>query len=345
MTGITVQHYNESGSEWNAYVYSHHAAANYHQYGWRNVLEKSFGHQVHYLTARNGRNEICGILPLVQMKSAMFGNFLVSLPFFNYSGILCSSEEATVSLLEKSRSMLRETGSDHVELRHMGSFEDGLVTKTHKVTMILDLEKDEDRQWKGLDAKVRNQVRKAEKSGLRTETGHLGLLDGFYDVFSRNMRDLGTPVYGKNFFRNILEIYPDTTKIVSVVMAGKPIASCLLTWYRDTLEIPWASSVRDFKELCPNTLLFWSAIRFAVQNGFSKFDFGRSTQGEGSYRFKKHWGARQVQLYWQYLLDDGVSVPELNPANPKYRMAIKMWQHLPVPVTNILGPRIVRNIP
>jgi FemAB-related protein (PEP-CTERM system-associated) len=227
----------------------------------------------------------------------------------------------------------------------MGSFEDGLVTKTHKVTMILDLENEVDAQWKGLDAKVRNQVRKAEKSGLRLAAGHLDLLDGFYDVFCRNMRDLGTPVYGKNFFRNILETYPESTKIISVMMAGRPVASCLLTWYRKTLEIPWASSIRDFKELCPNTLLFWGAIRFAVQEGFAKFDFGRSTLGEGCYRFKKQWGGRQTQLYWQYLLDSGVPMPELNPDNPKYRMAIKLWQHLPVPVTNILGPRIVRNIP
>lgn len=340
-----IQAYNEDGIAWDAFVTSQRDSTNYHQYAWRKVIEKSFDHKTFYLAARNSNNKICGVLPLVHMNSTLFGSFLVSLPFFNYGGLLCNEDGAGVVLLDKARCMLREVSGDHAELRHLHICLEGLATKEHKVTMILDLEKDEETQWKALDAKVRNQVRKAEKCGLTAVAGHMELLDGFYEVFCRNMRDLGTPVYSKDFFRNILETFPDTTCIISVMLEGKAVASGILVWFRNSLEVPWASSISDHRDKCPNNLLYWEAIRFAIGNGATRFDFGRSTPGEGTYRFKKQWGAKPVQLYWQYLLAEGENVPELNPHNPKYRLAIKIWQQLPVAVTKVLGPRIVRSIP
>lgn len=342
---ITAHLYNETGGAWDSFVARHQDGTNYHQYGWRKVMEKSFGHRTMYLTATNSRNEICGVLPFVQMKSLLFGNFLVSLPFLNYGGLIVSEKPAADILLHASRKMLDGTGVDHIELRQLKVCNEITATKQHKVTMILDLENNEGKQWDILDAKVRNQVRKAEKSGLRTVTGRLDLLDGFYKVFCRNMRDLGTPVYGRNFFRNVLEEFPDTTRILSVIHDGRTIASALMTWYKDTLEVPWASSNRDFRQLCPNNILYWEAIRFAIGLGVRTFDFGRSTPGEGTYKFKKQWGARPVQLYWQYLLREGEAIPEVNPKNPKYRFAIQAWQRLPLMLTNLLGPPIVRCIP
>lgn len=342
---ITTHLYNEDGSAWDAFVTSHQDSTNYHQYGWRKVLEKSFGHRTMYLAAANHHNEICGILPLVQMKSRLFGSFLVSLPFFNYGGLLISEDSATAMLLNASRKMLYGKDVDHIELRHLKMCDDVATTKQHKVTMILDLENNEEEQWKELDTKVRNQIRKAQKNGLQVVTGRMELLDGFYAVFCRNMRDLGTPVYGRNFFRNVLEEFPATTRILTVLHEGRAIASALLTWYKDVLEVPWASSNRDFRLLCPNNLLYWEAIRFAIGLGARSFDFGRSTPGEGTYKFKKQWGARPVQLYWQYLLRDGNALPEISPENPKYQLAIQAWKQLPLMITNLLGPHIVRCIP
>ncbi|MBW4056653.1 MAG: FemAB family PEP-CTERM system-associated protein [Proteobacteria bacterium] len=342
---MEIQFYKEPGAAWNTFVNCHRDSTNYHQYGWRDVIEKSFGHQTYYLAARDNKNEICGVVPLVYMKSAFFGKFMVSLPFFNYGGILCNTEEAESILLDEINRMRRNLQAEYMEFRHLTAPLKNLETKEHKVTMILDLQNDEDLQWKVLDPKVRNQVRKAEKNGLKVITGDFDLIDGFYEVFCRNMRDLGTPVYSRNFFQNILETFPDTTRIISVLLDGQTIASGLMTWFRDTLEVPWASSINDFKEKCPNNLLYWEAIRFAVRNGSTRFDFGRSTPGEGTFRFKKQWGAQPVQLYWQYLLKEGKKLPELNPDNPKYRLAIKAWQKLPVSLTKMLGPGIVKNIP
>ncbi len=342
---IAAHLYIEDGNSWDRYVDSHHDGTNYHQHGWRKVVENSFGHRTMYLAATNSQGEICGVLPLVRIKSKLFGSFLVSLPFFNYGGLLTSDDSAATTLLNASLKLLSGTGADHIEFRHLKMCDGIAATKQHKVTMILDLKMNENEQWNGLDAKVRNQIRKAEKSGLRTVIGREELLDGFYEVFCRNMRDLGTPVYGRIFFRNVLDEFPDTTRILSVMLGGKIIASALMSWYKDTLEVPWASSNRDFRQLCPNNLLYWEAIRFAIGNGSGKFDFGRSTPGEGTYNFKKQWSARPVQLYWQYQLRDGVALPEVNTKNPKYRLAIQVWRRLPLMITNILGPHIVRCIP
>lgn len=342
---ITTHLYNEDGTAWDAFVTSHQDSTNYHQYGWRKVVEKSFGHRTMYLAATNHHNEICGVLPFVQMKSRLFGSFMVSLPFFNYGGMLISEGSAASVLLDTSRNMLSGSGVDHIEFRNRTMFDEVMATKQHKVTLILDLKKNSEEQWTSFDVKVRNQVRKAEKNGLQTIMGRLDLLDGFYEVFCRNMRDLGTPVYGRDFFRNVLDEFPDTTRILSVTCEGKTIASALLTWYKDTLEVPWASSNRDFRQLCPNNLLYWEAIRFAIGIGVRMFDFGRSTPGEGTFNFKKQWGARPVQLYWQYLLRVGDALPEVGPKNPKFRLAIQAWQRMPLMVANILGPHIVRCIP
>jgi FemAB-related protein (PEP-CTERM system-associated) len=211
--------------------------------------------------------------------------------------------------------------------------------------MILELRHSSEVQWKAFDAKLRNQIRKAQKSGLTFRRGQLDLIEDFYEVFARNMRDLGTPVYPKKFFSNVMETFPDTTTIAAVFHEGRIVAAGLASWFRGRLEVPWASSVKDYKALCPNHMLYWELIQFAIERGFKEFDFGRSTPNEGTYNFKKQWGSLPLQLNWQYLMDERGRLPELGPDNPKYRLAILAWRRLPVAITKILGPLIVRNIP
>jgi FemAB-related protein (PEP-CTERM system-associated) len=279
------------------------------------------------------------------MRSKLFGNFLISVPFVNYGGVLYKNDSAKELLLDEAERLRSSLGATHVELRHAGRSLRGIQTRQHKVSMFLDLAPDFDSQWRAFNAKLRNQIRKAEKSNLQFVGGHLELLDGFYAVFARNMRDLGTPVYSKRFFRNILETFPDTTRIFAVYHETRMIAAGIGSWFRSTLEIPWASSISDYKMLCPNNMLYWEAIQFAIHNGLNRLDFGRSTPNEGTYNFKKQWGAQPVQLYWQYLVDDRNRMPDLSPSNPKYQVAVRIWQRLPLPVTRVLGPMVVRNIP
>jgi FemAB-related protein (PEP-CTERM system-associated) len=180
---------------------------------------------------------------------------------------------------------------------------------------------------------------------MRVDRGKLDLLDDFYEVFAINMRDLGTPVYPKRFFEAILESFSETTSICAVYAGARPVAAGFLIGFNGMLEIPWASSLRDFNRYSPNMILYWTVLKFACDHGYRVFDFGRSTPDEGTYRFKAQWGAVPTPLYWHYWMRQGDQLPELNPDNPKYAMAIWLWKRLPVSLTKWIGPSIVKNLP
>jgi FemAB-related protein (PEP-CTERM system-associated) len=199
--------------------------------------------------------------------------------------------------------------------------------------------------WDRLDRKVRNQIRKAEKSGLTVERGGDELVEDFYKVFARNMRDLGTPVYSKRLFQEVLRVFPERAQIHIVRLAGRPVAGAITYRTRTMVQLPWASAIRDYNALCPNVLLYWDAIQFAQQRFAKVFDMGRSTPNEGTFKFKEQWGAEPVQLHWEYSLVTDHELPNVSPANPKYQRAIALWQKLPIALTRTVGPMIVRTIP
>ena len=326
---------------WDAFVTAHPAATGYHEWAWRGVFERALGHECIYLTARRA-GAICGILPLVRINSVLFGRTMTSLPFVNYGGVVADEEADARALVEAAADLARERRCRHVEVRHMARRFPWLPCRQHKVAMLLGLGSD---MWDGLDRKVRNQIRKAQKSGLTVRSGGAELLPDFYAVFARNMRDLGTPVQGRRLFGQVLGAFPDRARIHVVRLDGKPVASGMTYRTRHTVEVPWASSIRDYNALCPNHLLYWNVIETAVAEGCDVLDFGRSTPNEGTYHFKHQWGAQPVALTWEYCLPQGAAVPDQGPTNPKFRTAIGLWQRCPLWLTNVVGPHIVRSIP
>jgi serine/alanine adding enzyme len=333
-----------SSHEWSEYVLRCPEATGYHDWAWRDVFERALDCRPMYFVAhRDGR--IVGVLPTVLLDSWLFGRALVSLPFLNYGGVVADDEGAARALLDVALDAARAHRCRHVELRHFQQQFADLPCKRHKVTMTLPL-RAASALWDGLDRKARNQVRKAQKSGLTYREGGAELLDAFYGVFARNMRDLGTPVHGARFFGEVLRTFPSRARIHVVSHGTISVATGLTFETRGTVEIPWASSVRDFNSLCPNHLLYWSMLEGAADRGCSTFDFGRSTPHEGTYKFKEQWGAQPVPLCWEYgLLPPGADVPNASPSNPKFRLAIALWKKLPVGVANRIGPMIVRAIP
>jgi FemAB-related protein (PEP-CTERM system-associated) len=328
-------------AEWNRFVASHPDATGYHEWGWRDVFARAFGHESVYLVARD-RGRIAGILPLVFIDSALFGRTLTSLPFLNYGGVVAESPEVADALIARAAGAARDRRCAHVELRHIERQVPRLPCKEHKVTMKLQLEPG---MWDRLDRKVRNQIRKAQKSELTSEVGGAELLDDFYAVFARNMRDLGTPVYGRDLFVEVLRAFPERARLHIVRLQGAAVAAGLTYATRGTVEVPWASSVRTYNSLCPNHLLYWSVIEQALLDGAHTLDFGRSTPHEGTYKFKEQWGAEPVPLHWEYELLDGAAMPNASPTNPKFQLAIRLWKKLPLSIANRLGPSIVRSIP
>jgi len=326
---------------WDTFVDSHPDATGYHAWAWRQVFLRSFGHSSTYLMARAGER-VEGILPLVEVNSLLFGRSLTSMPFLNYGGVVARTQAVAESLVAAGRDISRSRKCRHLELRHFSRLLSGVPCRRHKVAMRLVIGPG---MWEVFDRKLRNQIRKAEKSSLTAEQGTRELLPDFYTVFARNMRDLGTPVYGRRFFDEILQAFPDRTRIVVVRLNGAPVAAGLTYRTRTTVEVPWASSLREFNGLCPNHLLYWHIIQTAVADGCDTLDFGRSTPDEGTYRFKSQWGAEPVALHWEYPYLSGDGLPDQGPTNPKFQTAIAAWKRCPLWLTNAVGPYIVRGIP
>lgn len=345
-TAITVVDADDSlAPAWNAFVAAAPGAELYHDYRWRALIAAVFGHASLYLLARDSAGEVRGVLPLVRLRSRLFGDFLVSLPYFNYGGVLADSPSAALALTEAAGRCARDLGVAHVELRHRANAEFDWPVREDKVSMVLDLPPTEDALWKSFDSKLRAQIRRPEKAGATARFGGAELLEDFYGVFARNMRDLGTPVYPKRLFRAILAAFPKEARVCIVNLADKPVAAGLVLTHRSTMEIPWASSLREANSSSVNMMLYWTVLRAAVAAGCTRFDFGRSSKDSGTYRFKAQWGSLPEQLRWHYWLAAGRTPPQINPGNPKYRLAIALWKKLPLPVANLLGPQLVKNLP
>jgi FemAB-related protein (PEP-CTERM system-associated) len=331
-------------AEIDGWVNTHPAATGYHLTGWLDVIGRAFGHETRYLVAIDG-HAIVGVLPLVFFRSGIFGRFAVSMPFLNYGGLVAETPAAARALLDRAIDDTRAMGGSHLELRHTEQKFTALTPKRHKVAMRLQLASDAEQQWTLLDRKVRNQVRKGEKSQLTVTHGGEELIADFYTVFARNMRDLGTPVYAKEFFTQVVRTFPDHSRVFVVHHEGKPVAASLLYWHATMIEVPWASALREANSLCANVFLYWHMLKFSTERGFAIFDFGRSTPNEGTFHFKRQWGAEPLELVWEYWRADGARPTELNTKNPKFDLAIRIWQRLPVSVATTLGPHVVRNIP
>jgi len=330
---------------WDEYVAGAAGAASaYHASTWSTVLTRAFGHASTCLLATEAER-VVGVLPLVTFRSALTGCFVVSLPFVNYGGIVADDPEIEQELMTRAIAEAQSAGARYIEFRHDRRVLPALPARQHKVAMTLALPPDGAGLWEGLDRKVRNQVRKAEKSGLESISGGRELLADFYAVFAHNMRDLGTPVYSRRFFEIVVDAFPVHTRIFCVRHQGRTVAAALVYHHDSTVEIPWASALRSSNDVCANVLLYWDVIRWAGTNGFTRIDFGRSTRDSGTFRFKRQWGAVPHDLVWEYWMAGDAPLPDLSPANPRYRTAIAVWRRLPVPVTAAVGPFIARHLP
>ena len=331
-------------SRWNHYVNDHPQASAYHDYQWRSVIDLSFNHQSFYLVAESENKQVMGVLPLTWLNSKLFGSFSASVPYFNYGGVLADNSNIEQSLLRAALALSKKLGWEHIEYRTCKEGID-LPSVSHKASMILPLPDTEERLDKALGTKVRAQYRQSEQAQPATHFGGTELLDQFYEVFAQNMRDLGTPVYSKAFFRSILTTFPEQAKIIVITVDGSPAAVGFLLGYGEILEIPWASTLRKFNKYSINMWMYRQILGYAIDKKFIYFDFGRSSIDAGTYKFKKQWGAKPIQHYWYYQLADGKALPQLNPNNPKYKLAISVWQKLPVWVTKIIGPPLVKYLP
>lgn len=313
--------------------------------GWLSVLRDGLKHEPYCVEARR-HGRIVGLLPLALVRSVFFGRYLVSLPYLNSAGVQIVDSEAATVLIDRAVQLADELNVRYLELRHETEIDHPALTEkaTRKVHMRLRLPDTSDGLWHAFKSKLRSQIRSGGKRDFEVRWGGHGLLDDFYAVFSHNMRDLGTPVYGKRLFRSVLRCFPQDAEFCVVHLDAKPVAAALLLHGHGVTEVPSASSLRAFNRTNANMFMYWQLLQRAIERGQAVFDFGRSTMDCGTYRFKKQWAAQPEPAVWQYYVRKG-DVGEMRPENGKYRLAIRLWQRLPVSVTRLIGPPIVRGIP
>jgi len=332
---------------WDAYVLSHPEATLAHASQWKWIIEKTYGHKSFHAMAVD-RGEVVGLVPLIGIKSLFFGKSLSSMPFLDYGGILASDEEVFQFLLGYVRKILKTEKLNFSEMRSLpekGQQYSQWKSWEQKVTFLLNLDENSEIVWKSFNAKVRNQVRKSEKSGIVVRFAGKERLPDFYSVFAQNMRFLGSPVHSRTFFENILDEFRGQAELALASLNDEVIGGAVVLYFKDTALVPWASSLRKYIKNCPNNGIYWSIIKKCCENGYKTFDFGRSSIGEGTYRFKKSWNGEIHPLHWYFYSNDkNFNLPgNLNGKN-QYSHFIKIWQKTPLKITEVLGPFIRKNV-
>lgn len=336
---------------WDRYVLGHAEGGAYLTFAWKEAVEKSYGHRTFYLAAVDDR-DIKGVLPLALVRAPFTRGRLVSLPFCDYGGCLADHDEAARLLIEYSIK-LAEQMQTGLEIRSCAlctllAGDSRFRQVTDKCRMVLELPASSALLWSGFKSKLRSQVNRSKKDGLVCCMGRAELLSDFYQVFSRNMRDLGSPVHAKGWLREVLAAFGSHARIGVVYKERQPLAAGVVLAHGRTLTIPWASSLRAFNRLSPNMLLYWSFLEYGADNDFNRLDFGRSTPGEGTYAFKQQWGAQPVPLYW-YRRMDGMRTDrrehKTKGETGRLRcLAEKVWQRVPLAAVNFLGPHVRKYI-
>lgn len=327
---------------WDDYVRDHPHGSIFHLTAWKNTVEKSFGHKSFYFLAVHN-NQICGILPVFEINSLLFGHYFVSIPFAETGGVLADSPEIEQALLQEAVSITEARKAQYLELRNRKPIE-GFKTKSLYYNFKKDISSDHDENLNAIPRKSRAMVRNAIKKGLVSETGH-HLLPEFYQILSLNYHRLGTPIFPKKFFKNFLAEFGQHAGILVVkTKEGQLSAVVLFFIFKDQMIPYYAGSDFSFRHLGPNDFMYWELMKHAVEQKCRIFDFGRSKADTGSFRFKKHWGFEPIPLAYQYHLGKALEIPNLSPANPKYQKKIQMWQKMPHVMTRLLGPFIARNL-
>ncbi len=330
---------------WDAFVDTHPDATFFHRFAWGGILATGFGHRPHFLLAeRDG--QVCGVLPLMEVKTLLFGHALVSLPFAVYGGPLAADGETLQGLAEAALALQRRLGAPVCEFRARGGLD---LDPQHFVTpeplyftFRKTLPEGEDDLLKAIPRKQRAVVRKAIERGLTSRIEHT--VEPFFSLYAESVHHLGTPVFSRRYVRALLEGLGRDVEILTVRHEDRPVCAVLSFVFRDEILPYYAGGGPAARGVGGHDFMYWALMRRARERGLSGFDFGRSKAGTGAFDFKKNWGFAPAPLPYCFALAPGAAIPENNPLNPKYRAMIALWKRLPRPVVNRLGPAIIRGL-
>ena len=339
---LTVTKNDLSAGEYDAFLRRQDGWTSFHLSGWSSVFEDVLGHDAICLVARTPQGEVRGVLPLVRIRSAIFGHFLVSMPFVNHGGPL-GDDDAVRVLVQAAVELAKTDRVDLLELRSRRALDIDLPASHRKVAVLLPLPGTPEALFKSFPAKLRSQVRRPTKEGVVVHFGRDRVRD-FHQVYASHMRDLGTPTQGLPLFEALADTFGDDAWTGVAYLEDEPIACGMGFRWGSEFEITWASALRKHNRIAPNMALYWEFMQRAIAQGCTTFNFGRSTPGANTHRFKLQWGGHDEPLHWyQYSSSGRTATP--NPDAGLMAMAPRVWRRLPLALTNRLGPRVVRFIP
>ncbi|HEV8014987.1 MAG TPA: FemAB family XrtA/PEP-CTERM system-associated protein [Stellaceae bacterium] len=333
----------EDEAAWEGFVFAQPSTNFFHRAGWRRVIESSLGHRAHYRCAWRG-DTLVGILPLIEVKSWLFGHALVSLAFGVAGGIAAIDDAAVAALAEDAARLGEQLGVDFVELRHETPREVPWLAKPELYfTFRRTLDRDEAANLKAIPRKKRADLRKAiDNKDLTLDSGIEPKI--FYRIYAESLRNLGTPVLSPRFYRAIVEEFGNAVELSAISGRDGPVAA-LMTYFFKGVAMPYyGGAIPAARPLHAYDLLYWRLMGRALERDCRIFDFGRSKRGTGAFDYKVYWGFEPTPLHYQFHLVRQQNLPEINPLNPKYRLMVEGWKKLPLPIANALGPAIARQI-
>jgi len=327
---------------WDEFVTAQPAGTFFHLAGWHEVIDAAFGHPVHFLLAEDA-GRITGVLPLAQVKSLLFGHKLVSLPFCVYGGVVAADDASRDALVAAAGALARRLGVDYLELRNQHS-QPGLPAVSRYVTFRRALDPDPERNMAAIPRKQRAMIRKGAGKGLVPRFG--APVGDFFRVYAESLRNLGTPVLPLRYFEALKRVFGERCEVMTVAQGeGAPPVSAVMSFYfRDEVLPYYGGGNALARETAAYDYMYWELLVHALAQGVRIFDFGRSRQGTGSYRFKTHWGFEPEPLHYQYDMVGGGALPNVTPDNPRYAGMIRLWRKLPLPVTTAIGPWLARDL-
>ncbi|MEO8732115.1 MAG: FemAB family XrtA/PEP-CTERM system-associated protein [Rhodoferax sp.] len=327
---------------WDAFVFLNLEATFFHRSGWQRVINEVFNHPTYFLYIETD-GVVEGILPLAHVKSALFGNSLVSLPFAVYGGIVALNEDAFWALEQAAQKLAHSLGVDHLELRNLNQRHLDWPAQDIYVTFRKAILHTEDENLLAIPRKQRAMVRKGIKNGLYSLIDSNA--DRFFKLYSDNVHRHGTPAMSKKYFLTLVDEFGDDCEILTIFSKDdQPLSSVLSFYFRDEVLPYYAGDDVSARDLAANDFKYWELLRRACASGLKVFDYGRSKVGTGSFSFKKNWGFEPKPLSYEYCLYKRDSIPQNNPSNKKYKLLISIWRRLPISVANALGPFIVKNL-
>ena len=323
-----------------AYVAAHPDATAFHRTEWGRAVAKGCGQEHHALIAARGE-ALCGILPLTEIHSPLFGRAMASSGFAVGGGILCDASETGEALAGAAWTLAERHSCPSLELRG-GYLPHGWTRdETTYLGFVRPIASDDEVELLAIPRKQRAEVRRAIGFELTTDIGDH---DTHYRIYATSVRNLGTPVFPRALFGEVLDAFGDDADVLTVRKDGVPLASVLSLYHRGVVMPYWGGGTADARTWRANDMMYFALMRHARERGCTQFDFGRSKAGTGAAAFKRNWGFEGEPLTYASRTAAGTAKRTINPLDPKYSLQVKIWSKLPLAIANRVGPVIARGL-